>query len=104
MKYLTCTSCGCTIGIDQDSKDDRYWYAKREPSEIFCSKEEAAYWYGFKDVDQAVKLLNLQCGYASEVYQDQQDEEEYERLRIMRNRDGYVDSHYLDARGVYVGY
>ena len=35
MEYLVCASCGYTIGIDQESGDDRYWYAPKEPKEIF---------------------------------------------------------------------
>ncbi len=104
MEYLRCSSCDYTIGIDQESGDDRFWYAPKEPNEIFCTKVEAAHWYGFKNVDEGAKALNLKFAYASDVYQDQLDEEEHERYLADRNRDGYVDSHYLDARGVYVGY
>ncbi|EEU31078.1 hypothetical protein HMPREF0501_00483 [Limosilactobacillus coleohominis 101-4-CHN] len=104
MKYLECKNCGCTIGLDQESEDDRYWYAPKCPNIVFCTIEDCAYWYGFKNVDQGVKALNIKFAYASDIYQDQLDEEEHERYLADRNRDGYVDSHYLDARGVYVGY
>ncbi|WP_295731663.1 hypothetical protein [uncultured Limosilactobacillus sp.] len=103
MTDLYCACCGQSIGLDRESGDDRYWYAPKEPKEIFCTKADAAYWYGFKDVEQGAKALNLKFAYASDVYQDQLDEEEHERYVADRNHDCYVDSHYLDARGVYVG-
>lgn len=106
MKDLICASCGQSIGLDRESKDDRYWFVEGHcnEDEIFCCKQETAYWYGFRDAKQAEKTLKIQFAYASDFYQDQADQEEYEARQIQRNRDGYVDSHYLDPRGVYVGY
>lgn len=106
MQDLICANCSQTIGLDRESEDDRYWFVKghRHEDEIFCCKEDAAYWYGYKDVNKAEQDLHLTFAYASDFYQDQADQEEYEARQIQRNRDGYVDSHYLDPRGVYVGY
>lgn len=104
MQDLVCTSCGQTIGIEQDSKDDRYWYLKGHEDEIFCCKEHTAYWNFGENANKAGRNLNLELAYASDYYQDQANQEEHDQWLADRNHDRYIDSHYIDPRGVYVGY